>query len=106
MLRILSILAIVLVLANARCFVSCDLHFANPSTPPCHSQGHSQTKLSQEHCIEQHELGADAAIPHMVIAGLPSTSPMIILSASPLVSEPLAASPPSLAIATNQPLRI
>jgi hypothetical protein len=105
-LRILSILAVVLVLSNARCFVRCQLDSADRSAPPCHSQGHSQTKLSQDHCIEQHELGAAAGVPHVVVAGLPSTSAMTLLSPISLVSESVAVSPPFLKLATSKPLRI
>ena len=103
--RILSLLAIVLVLANARCLVRCQLDSADRSAPPCHSQNHSQTKV-QDHCIEQHELSAAPAAPQVFVAAvLDAASIGRVTVRSPLRETPGAA-PPLFIASTNPPLRI
>lgn len=104
--RILSLLAMVLVLANARCLVRCQLDSADRSAPPCHSQNHSQTKVSQDHCIEQHELSAAPAVSQIVIDALLDTASIERLMASSLVREAIGASPPLFTASTHPPLRI
>jgi len=100
--KILTLLAIGLVLANAQCFVRCQLDSAARSAPPCHSQ----SKLSPDHCIEQHEMNAAAAIPQLVIAALPDPASIERLAASSPIREAIDASPPSSAAPATPPLRI
>jgi len=100
--KILTLLAIILVLANAQCFVRCQLDSADRSAPPCHSQ----SKLSPQHCIEQHELSSAPAVPQMVVAAMPETEWMERFTANSTVREAIQASPPLLIAATNRPLRI
>lgn len=52
--RILPLLAILLTLANAECFLRCELDSADRSAPPCHSQ----SKQVTDHCIELHNVTA------------------------------------------------
>ena len=103
--KFLTLLAIILVLANARCFVSCDLDSADRSAPPCHSHGHSQTKLSQDHCIEQHELNSSAT-PQIVVATLPHVASAVPFSHPSVIHEAVDTSPPLLPASLNLPLRI
>ena len=104
--RILSLLAIILVLANARCLVRCQLDSADRSAPPCHSKSHSQTKVSQDHCIEQHELSAAPAVPQIVVGTLVDTASNERLKVGSLVREAVDASPPLSPVSTTPPLRI
>jgi len=104
--RILSLLAIVLVLANARCLVRCQLDSADRSAPPCHSQNHSQTKVTQDHCIEQHELSVAPAVQQIVVGTLVDTASNERLAASSPIREGIGASPPLFTAWTNPPLRI
>ena len=89
--KILTLLAIVLVFANAQCFVRCQLDSADRSAPPCHSQ----SKLSLDHCIEQHELSIAPAVPQLVIAALPDPAS---------IERPPASSPIRATIDTSPPL--
>jgi len=94
-----------LVLANARCLVRCQIDSADPGTPPCHSQSHSQTKVSQDHCIKQHELSASVA-PQVVAAVLPDVASSEAFASPNQALEAIEASPPPPPASLNQPLRI
>jgi hypothetical protein len=100
--KILTLLAIALVLANAQCFVRCQLDSAGRTAPPCHSQ----SKLSPDHCIEQVEVNAAAAVPQLVIAALPDPASIERLAASSPIREAIDTSPPLSAASTIPPLRI
>jgi hypothetical protein len=104
--RILALLAILLVLANARCFLRCQLDSdsADRITPPCHSQNHSKTNVAQDHCLEQHDLSVSAA-PQTIAAIVPEL-PSSGFVRSFLVTQRAELSPPSITAGTYSPLRI
>jgi len=100
--KVLTLLAIGLVLANAQCFVRCQLDCAARSAPPCHSQ----SKLSPDHCIEQQEVNPIAAVSQHVIAARPDPASIERLAASYPIREAIDTSPPLSATSATPPLRI
>ncbi len=100
--KILTLLAIVLVLANAQCLVRCQLDTAARTAPPCHSQ----SKLSPDHCIEQHELSSAPAVPQTFIAAMLDTESMEPFTARSPIHEAIDTSPPLSAASTTPTLRI
>lgn len=101
--RIVALLAAVLILANAYCFVRCDLDASSRGVPPCHSQ----TKIVADHCIEQHDstvaIGGSWTCAAAVLPCAPSSTAML----TPARFSRLDTSPPaSISLIASAPLRI
>jgi len=62
--------------------------------------------VSQDHCIEQHELSAAPAVQQIVVGTLVDTASNERLKVGSLVREAVDASPPLSPVSTTPPLRI